>query len=492
MSVHLSRPPSATIKRSCRLLATLLLLSPLCGIGAPAETPPAARANWMAQTRFGMFVHFGLYSIPGGVWEGQQAGRNAYAEWIRMQWGWPEQKGIPREKYDTLLARFNPEKFDAEEWIRLADEAGMKYFVITSKHHDDFALWDSKVSTYDIASTPFGKDGRDLLGELAAACRKRGIKLGFYYSHWQDWEHPGGALPPWPEIKPDPPLDQPTDAAFQQYWDGKCLPQITELIERYQPDMFWFDTWGKSSAVQITNARRDQLIALIRERAPQCMINGRISYHDPAGADFVSMGDNAFPDRANAPKLPWETPATMNHSWGYNRLDFSWRSFDELLTRVIRNASHGGSVTLNVGPMGDGRIQDAAVRRLRQFAAWMTLHRHTLHGTTRGVFEPGELPAGVHSTTGADRIYLHLAGPVEELSLPAARLPADTTLTAQVIETREFLPLTRAGETWVLQLPKHIAELDHPVLQIGAASAISQQYEDGQPVEPVQPGDFRR
>ncbi len=486
------KSPVQSLLRALRLSATLVLLAAGGGVGAAPENGPRARSNWMEQTRFGMFVHFGLYSIPGGVWEGAQAGRNPYAEWIRMQWGWPDQAGIPREKYDTLLSRFNPEKFDAEEWIRLADEAGMKYFVITSKHHDGFALWDSKVSTYDLAATPFGRDGRDLLGELAAACRKRGIKLGFYYSHWQDWEHPGGALPPWPEIKPDPPLTQPSDDAFQQYWEGKCLPQITELIERYQPDMFWFDTWGAASATQITPARRDQLIALIRERAPACMINGRISFHDPAGADFVSMGDNAFPDRANAPTLPWETPATMNHSWGYNRLDFSWRSFDDLLTRVIRNASHGGSVTLNVGPMGDGRFQDAAVRRLRQFAAWMAVHRHTLHGTARGVFESGELPAGVLSTTGPDRIYLHVVDPVSEIALPAARLPDAPALTAQVIETREFLPLVRNGDSWGIKLPKHVDDLDHPVIQIAPGNAFPRHYEDGQPVGPVKPGDFRR
>jgi alpha-L-fucosidase len=177
---------------------------------ADAQTSPRDGNNWMAQTRFGMFITFGLYSVPAGVWQGEGMGRNHYAEWIRTQWRWPQPTGgIPKKDYDALLAQFNPTKFDADEWISLAAKAGMRYFVITTKHHDGFALWDSAVSDYDLAATPFGAKGRDLLGELAKACRKYGVKFGCYYSHWQDWEHPGGALPPWPEMKNDPPLTQP-------------------------------------------------------------------------------------------------------------------------------------------------------------------------------------------------------------------------------------------------------------------------------------------
>lgn len=376
-------------------LAALAALSPTHGESAPE--------NWMSHTRFGMFVHFGLYSIPAGVWKGEESGRNHYAEWIRMQWGWPEsEEGIARTDYDTLLARFHPTAFDADEWIRLADEAGMKYFVITAKHHDGFALWDSEVSDYDLAATPFGADGRDPLGELVAACRRRGLKVGFYYSHWQDWEHPGGARPPWPEIPPDPSLEQPTDEAFAAYWKDKCLPQVGELIDRYAPDMLWFDSWGEGARDQVTPARRDQLIALVRGQAPQCMINGRIAAYDPAGADFISMGDNQYPDADNAPDVPWETPGTMNHSWGYHRLDFQWKSFDRLLDSLITNAHHGGAITLNVGPMGNGAFQQAATRRLKQFAAWMDIHESALHDTARSPFPEGTLPRGMRATLGTD------------------------------------------------------------------------------------------
>lgn len=455
-------------------------------------------ANWMAHTRFGMFIHFGLYSIPAGVWQGEEMGRNHYAEWIRSQWGWPKPEGFPREQYDTLLKQFNPVKFDAEEWIGLAAKAGMKYFVITSKHHDGFALWDSAVSNYDIAATPFGANGRDPLGELAKACRKHGIKLGFYYSHWQDWEHPGGALPPWPERSGDPPITQPSDAEFAKYWEGKCLPQVTELIERYKPDMFWFDSWGGKPRDQVTPARRDQLIKLIRDKAPACMINGRIASYDPAGADFVSMGDNQFPDAANAPKVPWETPATMNHSWGYHRLDFQWKSFDQLLDTLLTNAHHGGAITLNVGPMGNGSFQDAAKRRLKQFAAWMDINESALQPTLLSPFPDGSLPDGIRATLGVDpakpcfNLILLKPRPAGDLVIPQPlSVDKSTTFRAMVLETREFLPVRTDDQgRLVITVSQGLGGIDHAVIRVGPAAALPHVYEDGLPVEPVKPGRF--
>ena len=224
-------------------------------------------------------------------------------------------------------------------------------------HHEAprwFALWDSAVSSYDIAATPFGANGRDPLGELAKACRKMASSSGFTPRTGRIGNTRRRA-PALAGKARRPAITQPSDADFAKYWEGKCLPQVTELIERYKPDMFWFDSWGGRPRSQVTPARRDQLIKLIRDKAPAYMINGRIASYDPAGADFVSMGDNQFPDAANAPKVPWETPGTMNHSWGYNRLDFQWKSFGELLDTLLTNAHHGGAITLNVGPMGNGR-----------------------------------------------------------------------------------------------------------------------------------------
>lgn len=494
------------------ILSVFTALS-LSALAQPSEIPfpagggdgggvNAGDGNWMAETRFGMFIHFGLYSLPAGVWQGQEMGRNHYAEWIRAQWGWPESgRGIPKEQYDSLLAKFNPVKFDANEWIELAAKAGMRYFVITSKHHDGFALWDSAVSEYDVAATPFGANGRDPLGELVAACRHHGIKVGFYYSHWQDWEHPGGALPPWPEIKPDPAVKQPSEEEFAAYWDGKCLPQVTELIERYKPDMLWFDSWGQGAKNQVTPARRDQLIRLIREKAPSCRINGRIAAYDPAGADFISMGDNHYPDAANAPKVPWETPGTMNHSWGYHRLDFQWKSIDRLLGTLITNAHHGGAITLNVGPMADGSFQQAAKRRLREFAAWMEINESALQPSRRSPFPEGALPNGVRATLGVDpkrpAFHLFLLEPQTAAELvipqPLAGVESATAFRAQVLETREFLPVKFDDKgRLVITLSKDLVGIDHAVIRVGPAASVPYVYEDGTPVEPVKPGDFRR
>lgn len=463
-----------------------------------SDTLLEKKDNWMAHTRFGMFISFGLYSLPAGVWENEVMGRNHYAEWIRAQWRWPAATGgIPRDRYDTLLPKFNPTNFDADEWISMAAKAGMRYFVITTKHHDGFALWDSAVSNYDIAATPFGANGRDPLGELAKACRKYGVKLGFYYSHWQDWEHPGGALPPWPAYKDDPALTQPPDAEFGKYWEGKCLPQVAELIERYNPDMFWFDTWGNGAKDQVTVVRRDQLIQLIRGKAPDCMINGRIAAHAPAGADFFSMGDNQFPDAKNAPKVPWETPATMNHSWGYHRLDFQWKPFDRLLDALITNAGHGGAITLNVGPMADGSFQQAAKRRLKQFAAWMEINESALQPTTRSPFESGTLPENMCATMGTDKskpcFYLFGLKPLQagDLVLPQPLEISDPSaeFRAQVLESRELLPVKRnADGKLVITLSKELKGIDHPVIRVGPATSIPALYEDGQPITPIKPG----
>jgi alpha-L-fucosidase len=491
------------------LLLTMAALPAAPAVASPYTVDPVrtpslqtGETNWMAHTRFGMFVHFGLYSLPAGVWRGEEMGRNHYSEWIRTQWRWPRPDGgIPRADYDGLLAKFNPTHFDADEWIALAARAGMRYFVITTKHHDGFALWDSAVSNYDIAATPFGATGRDPLGELAAACRKHGVRLGFYYSHWQDWEHPGGALPPWPEAAGDPPLTQPTDEQFSRYWDEKCLPQVAELITRYDPEMFWFDSWGQRAKNQVTAARRDQLIRLIREKAPRCLINGRIAAHDPSGADFISMGDNQYPSAENAPAVPWETPGTMNHAWGYHRLDFQWRSFDDLLRSLITNAHHGGAMTLNIGPMGDGSIQQAAKRRLKEFAAWMEINESALQPTRRSPFTPDALPPQLRATLGPDdaqpqfNLFVLEPLPPGELAVPQPLALPDPSaeFRAQVLETHQFLDVKRTASGGLLiTIPKTLAAIDHPVIRVGPASALPARYEDGAPVEPLRRGTFHR
>ncbi|MCX6997989.1 MAG: alpha-L-fucosidase, partial [Kiritimatiellaeota bacterium] len=281
------------------LLTILAALAPLAR-AADAPVPPRSDTRWFEEARFGLFIHFGLYSIPAGQWKGVKSGRNWYAEWIRAQQGFDqfEQNGVyglSREEYDTLLKQFNPAGFNADEWIGLAKEAGMKYFLITAKHHDGFALWPSKASGYNVVeATPFR---RDILGELAAACKKHGIKLGFYYSHLQDWGHLGGAVPDWGGRAKDgkkPNFTPPTQAQFGQYWNTIVIPQVGELMDRYQPAFFWFDCWQGTGL--LTPSRLEQLIGFIKGKSPSTLINSRIgvTWNHPKGdalADFLSRAD---------------------------------------------------------------------------------------------------------------------------------------------------------------------------------------------------------
>ncbi|WP_316839983.1 alpha-L-fucosidase [Pedobacter gandavensis] len=347
------------------MLTTYVVLLFLSGTFAQSRNQkipvdPAHRADWFKEARFGMFVHWGLYSILGGEYKGHRLpdktfkyGDSWYAEWIQQR------LEIPEKEYQQLASQFNPIHFNADQWILEAKNAGMKYFVITAKHHDGFALWDSKVSTFDIANSPL--KGRDVLGELAKACKKYGLKLGFYYSHWQDWEHPGGDWPEWSKVKR-------TDADFEKYWQQKSLPQVVELIQRYDPDLLWFDTWDEPN--KITEHRRDELIAVVRKWSPKCLINGRIRYQGPGDdIDFLEMHDNQYPDKIL--ERPWQTPATMVHSWGWHSTDYSWKSATEMLGYLVSNTAKGGNYLLNVGPMPDGRIPVAAIHRLREMGGWL-------------------------------------------------------------------------------------------------------------------------
>ena len=243
----------------------------------------------------------------------------------------------------------------------------MKYFVITSKHHDGFALWDSEVSDFDIMNTPYKKD---ILRELVDACKKYGLKYGFYYSHWQDWEYPGGALPYWIPMR--------TEEEFEKYWQEKSLPQVKELLTKFDPDLLWFDTWEDEN--HINSERRDELIALVRQNSSKCLINGRISYLDPGeNVDFLEMHDNRYPDKIL--EKPWQTPATMTHSWGWHAKDYNWKSSSQMIGFLANNASKGGNYLLNIGPKPDGTFPMPATQRLREIGAWTFAYGEAIYGT---------------------------------------------------------------------------------------------------------------
>ncbi len=409
--------------------------------------------QWFKDAKFGVFFHWGLYSLLEGTYNGKTMpdksfpqGNSWYAEWIQTRFN------IPAEEYQKLAEQFNPVNFDAEKWVQEVKNAGACYLVITSKHHEGFALWNSKVSDFDIVNTPYKKD---LIGQLVKACKKYGMKYGFYYSHWQDWEYPGGALPNWMPTR--------SEEEFEKYWQEKSLPQVKELIVKYDPDLLWFDTWNEKC--HITPERRDELIRLVRKYSSKCLINGRICYSDPGdNIDFLEMNDNSYPKEIL--EKPWQTPATMQHSWGYHAKDYNWKSATTMLSYLVSNVSKGGNYLLNIGPKADGTFPVMATRRLREMGAWLLANGEGVYGT-RPVSV--RAPKGGYLTQKEDKdgtyVYAFLTQPVESLTLD---LP--DAQRAEMLETGMPLVLDcKDGKTTVRIPARQLDGCSIQVVKIGLA-----------------------
>jgi alpha-L-fucosidase len=369
---------------------------------APAAETPAqreARMAWFNEARFGMFIHWGVYAVPAGEWKGKRAWPDKPAsvcgEWIM------ENAGIPVSEYEPLAQQFNPVRFDAREWVSLARNAGMKYIVITTKHHDGFALWPTDLSSWSIRSTPFQ---RDPLQELAAECRKAGIKLCFYHSI-MDWHHPD-----WPERRAwnDKASGTPDMERYVAYLKG----QLAELLTRYGPvGIMWFDgEWEKPW----THERGVDLYRYLRQLQPDIIVNNRIGKGRTgmSGMDQgQGVGDYGTPEQeipvtGFGPGLAWESCMTMNDTWGYRKDDQNWKPAAALVRNLIDCASKGGNFLLNVGPTAEGVFPEASIERLRKIADWMKVNGEAIHGTTASPF-PAQLPWG-RCTRKGDQLYLHV------------------------------------------------------------------------------------
>jgi alpha-L-fucosidase len=374
-------------RRTIFIAASLLLGCLLAVPRAQAPAVPAAdpmkekRLEWFREAKYGLFIHWGLYAIPAGEWKGQRI--PGIGEWIMNR------AKIPVKEYEQLAKQFNPVKFNADEWVRMAKDAGMKYIVITSKHHDGFALFDSKVSRWDIVdATPFK---RDVLKELAAACAKQGIRLGFYYSQSQDWHEPGGAGNNW-DFPPN--AEKHKSGAFDKYLQEKAEPQVRELLTGYGPvALIWFDTPQMMDVRDPSMRHRaPRFTDLVRTLQPMTLIDGRLG----EAGDYISTGDNVIPPEVQ--KEAWEVPATINHTWGYRKDDHDWKSPGQITFKLVDIVSKGGNYLLNVGPMADGTIPQPSQDNLRAVGRWLTINGEAIHGARPS---PWGEELGEYSSRGA-------------------------------------------------------------------------------------------
>jgi len=342
--------------------------------GARADS----RLDWWREAKFGMFIHWGLYAIPAGEWEGKPV--PDIGEWIMCF------ARIPVADYEPLARQFNPTRFDAAAWVSLAKQAGQKYIVITSKHHDGFCLFGSKLTDYDIVdATPFG---RDPLKELAVECRKQGIKLGFYYSQTQDWHHPHGHGNDWDYVE--------EEKNFAGYIENYVKPQVRELLTNYGPiAIIWFDT-----PMRITEEQSQSLLELCHQLQPDCLVSGRLGN---ALGDYGCTADNLIPTRAVS--ADWESPTTMNETWGFKKHDHDWKSSTTLIRKLVDIVSKGGNFLLNVGPKADGTIPQPSVDRLRAIGEWLQVNGEAVYGTEPGPIQ-GE--SWCRSMIKGDKLYLHV------------------------------------------------------------------------------------
>ncbi len=334
-----------------------------------------ARMKWWRDARFGMFIHWGIYSVPAGVYKGQNIG--GLGEWIQNT------AKIPSAEYRRYADEFNPTKFDAAEFVRIAKDAGMKYIVITSKHHDGFCMFKTDDPFNIVDATPFK---RDVIKELAAAARKQGLKFGVYYSQMQDWNHPGGDVQGrggrW-----DPTLD----GSLDEYLKKIAIPQVRQLFTEIRPAVIWWDTPGRITREQAQPLH--DLLALV----PGIISNNRLASSFKGDTETP---EGFIPATGYPGDRDWETCMTINNTWGYKSTDTNFKSAETLIRNLIDIASKGGNYLLNVGPTAEGVIPQPEVDLLAAMGQWLKRNGEAIYGTSANPF-PREQPPAPAPAPGA-------------------------------------------------------------------------------------------
>jgi alpha-L-fucosidase len=420
-------------------LFSLLLFT---GMQAQQSKTGGDRVRWFREAKFGMFIHWGLYAEAAGHWDG----KNYYGigEWLMKR------AKIKTQEYEKLAGQFNPEKFNAEEWVKVAKDAGMKYIVITAKHHDGFAMFKSEASKYNIVdATPFK---RDPLKELAEACRKAGIRLGFYYSQYQDWHEPGAGGNTWEFAG--------TEDQFNEYFEKKCKPQVKELLTNYgQLGLIWFDTPGK-----MTKEQSMELVDLVRKYQPGCLVSSRVGNNV---GDYLDFGDGEIP--AQKVDKAWEALFTHNDSWGYVDVDHNWKSTEEIVRMLSEINGKGGNFLLNVGPKSDGTLPQETVEVFRRTGKWIDKNRDAVYATSYSPFP--ELPWGT-CTSKPGELFLHVH---QWPQVPVLRIPGIRTdiKSVNLLESGVSLTYERQGNDLLIHLPCHIPDPFNSVIRLTYKGELS-------------------
>ena len=403
--------------------------------------------HYFSEAAYGLFIHWGLYAIPGGEWEGKSAPHNT--EWVMKH------LQIPLADYRKLKDQFDPQGFDARTYVRRAKEWGMKYLVFTAKHHDGFAMYDTAVSDYSVMHTPFG---RDVVRELADACAEEGLPFGIYYSQMQDWEHPDGNGNTWDY--------DPAKQDFRNYFYGKVIPQVKELLTNYgKVFLMWFDT-PYDMPLALCRELRDTVKAC----QPDCLINGRIGY---GLGDYRQMADNSIPVLAY-PKL-WEVPMTLNSSWGYSKRDTSCATPQAVLDRLTSINGKGGNLLLNVSPDQNGEIAPEAIKTLDTVGTWLKVNGEAIYGARPAPDFPYGFRRGSITRGEGNTLYMTVSqagGFYNRVSLTGLETPvtsATLLATGEAVKFSTFYDVARDEHRFYLYLTEEQQALLYPTVRLTLA-----------------------
>ena len=415
----------------------------------------ARQSQWFRDAKFGAFIHFGVYSMLEGEYQGRGSDFR-YSEWIQIS------AKIPAKEYHQVAAKFNPADFDADKWAKTFEDSGIRYVVITSKHHDGFALFKSMVSDYNIVDyTPLR---RDIIKELSEACHRQGLKFGVYYSHAQDWDEPDAPYlnnrAKLSDIHPELPEGFQQD--MDRYIMKKSLPQVEELVKNYELDLIWFDT-----PVGMNMDRVKLFSDMVRKHRPDCLINSRI-IHSGKGRieakylpyyDYVSIGDKEVPTR----KLPLyvESPDSVSSSFGYKtKGECYYHTAEEMLHRFVHTVCAGGNALINNGPMGNGKLDPEAVRLYGVIGDWLKVNGESIYGAVRNPLPNRPEWGDISASKDGKTLYLHVLRWPESGTITLNDLPTKAT-SAIYLATGKKADLSQQGDMLQVKLPaQSLSEYD--------------------------------